>query len=564
MGKNSALFVQWTKVASAQGVIPYYEVYYSEGASAALAWKLPNDVYPNTSNLVTAEIPGLVNHRLYYVWVKAVFSGLGVSDFSPTETGTPIPPPSTPTNLQSVSSENGIELTWTAGADAFLYEVYYATGGGASPPEGAEMRSVPAAASPGAFISGLANSTAYNLWVRATNTAGVSGYITKSETPAEQESAPANAPTITGVIPGNNKLTLTWQQVSGVPYYKIFYSQTDNSAGADVIAFNTTIPADSPTVTAELTGLATAVQYYVWIKSANSKGESGFSTSVSGTPQAKTPINWNDMQFEVGTALSDFPFAEDMPPSVFFGAEGRPNTDRITRTHETALGDLWTDAAAWYAREVLGKNCDFVFLNGGYIDNALPRGKIRLSTLLAMTDPDARSDKIVFLTLSGANLKKFLGVNTNDPDYNSSVASVVHLGRGGAGTGNFGNVSAELRYTLQYPKAPGGYGPLAYEAAEPYYHGRIKAGTLKLNGTDIVDTQNYRICTTDYNYSGIYFTVLRTSGINAESTGVPYWHAVAEYIYDKGTVSPRTDGRIKIEGGVPLPPPWTAGDWVLE
>jgi hypothetical protein len=562
MGKNGALFVQWTKVASAQGISPYYEVYYNESASSASALKLADDVYPNTSNLVTAKIPGLVNHRLYYVWVKAVFSGLGASDYSPTETGIPIPPPAAPTNLQTVSSENGIDLTWTAGEDAFLYEVYYATDGGTSPPEGSEMRSVPAAASPGAFISGLANGTAYNLWVRATNTAGVSGYITGSETPAVQGIAPANAPTIATVTSGNKKLTLTWQQVSGVPYYKIFYNQTNDSAGA--IEFQNPIPADSPTVTAELTGLTAAVRYYVWVKSANSTGESGFSASANGIPEAKPAINWNDMQFEVGTALSDFPFAEDMPPSVFFGAEGRPNTDRITRTHETALGDLWTDAAAWYAREVLGKNCDFVFLNGGYIDNALSKGKIRLSTLQAMTDPDARSDKIVFLTLSGANLKKFLGVNTNDPDYNSSVASVVHLGRGGAGTGNFGNVSAELRYTLQYPKAPDGYEPLTYEAAEPYYHGRIKAGTLKLNGADIVDTQNYRICTTDYNYSGVYFTVLRTSGINAESTGVPYWHAVAEYIYDKGTVSPRTDGRIKIEGGVPLPPPWTAGDWILD
>jgi hypothetical protein len=562
MGKDGALFVQWTKVASAQGIIPYYEVYYGESASPASASKLADDVQPNTSNLVTAEIPGLENHRLYYVWVKAVFADLGVSDYSPTETGTPIPPPDAPTNLEAVSSENGIELNWTAGADAFVYEVYYATGGGASPPEGAEMRSVPAADTPGAFIAGLTNGTAYNLWVRATNTAGVSAYITGSKTPAVQGSAPASAPVIATVAPGNKKLLLTWPPVSGVPYYKICYSQTDDSA--DAKEFGTLIPADSPTITAELTGLTTAIRYYVWVKSANSKGASGFSASVNGIPEAKPAINWNDMQFEVGTALSDFPFAEDMPPSVFFGAEGRPNTDRITRTHETALGDLWTDAAAWYAREVLDEPCDFVFLNGGYIDNALPRGRVRLSTLLAMTEPDSRSDQIVFLTLSGANLKKFLGVNTNDPDYNSSVASVVHLGRGGAGTGNFGNVSAALRYTLQYPKAPSGYGPLAYEAAEPYYHGRIKAGTLKLNGADIVDTQDYRICTTDYNYSGVYFTVLRTSGTAAKSTGVPYWHAAAEYIYDKGTVSPRTDGRIKIEGGVPLPPPWTAGDWVLE
>jgi hypothetical protein len=185
-----------------------------------------------------------------------------------------------------------------------------------------------------------------------------------------------------------------------------------------------------------------------------------------------------------------------------------------------------------------------------------------------MTKPDGRADKIVFLTLSGSDLKKFLGLGVPadmlDDIYMASVASVPHTGHGSANTGFFGNVSKELRYTLEYPRAPSGFEPmLTREDSEPYYHGRIKAGTLKLNGADIEDGQFYRICTTDYNYSGIFFTLLRTNSTNVKASGVPYWHAVAEYIYDKGTVSPQTDGRIKIEGGVPLPPPWTPGDWEL-
>jgi hypothetical protein len=560
-GKDGALFVQWTKVASAQGVVPYYEVYCGTGPSPAA--KRDPDTCSGDMNLVTAEIPGLENYTLYYARVRAVFPGLGVSGYSPVETGTPIPPPAPPSALQAVSSEKGIELVWTAGQDAFLYEVCYAEDGGGAgePPEGAEMKSV---AATGAFVSGLGNNVPYRLWVRSTNTAGVSAYVTESGTPAEQAAPPANAPVIRSVTPGNRKLTLAWQQVPGVPRYKVFYSNTDNSA--DAHEFGVPIPADSPTVTAELAGLPNAALYHVWVASANSKGASGFSAPVTGTPQAKAPIDWSNMRFELGEALSDFPFAEDLPPSVFFGAAGRPNTDRLTRVHETALGDLWTDAAAWYAREVLGEPCDFVFLNGSYIDNALPRGRIRLSTIVGMTKPDARTDRIVFLTLSGAKLKKFLGlgvpVDMLDPVCMSSVASVPHTGHGSANTGFFGNVSAELRYTLQYPKAPSGSAPmLTREDSEVYYHGRIKAGTLKLNGADIVDTQDYRICTTDYNYSGIFFTLLRTHSANVKSAGIPYWHAVAEYIYDKEAVSPRTDGRVKTEGGVPLPPPWTAGDW---
>jgi hypothetical protein len=564
MGKNGALFVQWTKVASAQGIIPYYEVYYGTSDVPQAANKLSPNVYSNDTNLVTAEIPGLSNYTTYYVWVRAVFEGIGSSDFSPTESGRPIPPPLPPQGVQARSSENGIELVWQEGRDAFVYEVYYsAGGGGAEPPAGAEMLSV---SSLGAFVPGLANGSNYSLWVRSTNTAGTSNYAAATGTPAVQSSAPGSPPSNIKAAPGDKKLTLSWTQVEGVPGYKVFYNTENNSASA--AQFSALIPADSPVVTAELTGLSANTGYYVWVKSSNSKGDSAFSAPVTGTPVAKTPINWNNMQTELGEALSEFPFAEDLPPSVFFGAAGRPNTDRLTRVHETALGDLFTDAAAWYVRNVLNEPIDFVFLNGSFIDNALPKGKIKLSTIAGMVKPDGRSDKIVLLSLSGSDLKKFMGlgvpVDMLDSIYMASVASVPHTGHGSSNTGFFGNVSKELRYTLEYPRAPSGYEPmLTREDSEVYYHGRIKAGTLKLNSADIVDGESYRICTTDYNYSGMFFTLLRTNSTNVKSTGVYYWHAVSEYIYDRGTISPETDGRIKIEGGVPLPPPWTQGDWIL-
>lgn len=564
MGKNAALFVQWTKVASAQGIIPYYEVYYGTSNAPQAANKLTPYVYSNDSNLVTAEISGLTNYTTYYVWVKAVFEGIGSSDYSPTESGSPIPPPLPPSGVQARSSENGIELVWQEGKDAFLYEVYYSAGGGGSEPSGgAEMLSV---SSLGAFVAGLNNGSSYSFWIRSTNTAGTSNYVPANGSPAQQSTAPGSPPSNIKAAPGDKKLTLKWTQVQGVPRYKIFYNTQNNSASA--VQFSTLIPADSPEVTAELTGLSANVSCYVWVKSSNSAGDSAFSAVVTGTPVAKTPIDWNNMQMELGESLSEFPFAEDMPPSVFFGANGRPNTDRLTRVHETALGNLFTDAGAWYARNVLNEQIDFVFLNGSFIDNALPKGKIKLSTIAGMVKPDGRSDKIVFLSLSGSDLKKFMGlgvpVDMLDPVYMASVASVPHTGHGSSNTGFFGNVSKELRYTLEYPRAPSGYEPmLTREDSEPYYHGRIKSGTLKLNGADIVDDKSYRICTTDYNYSGIFFTLLRTNSTNVKSPGVLYWHAVSEYIYDKGTITPQTDGRIKIEGGVPLPPPWAPGDWVL-
>jgi 2',3'-cyclic-nucleotide 2'-phosphodiesterase (5'-nucleotidase family) len=230
----------------------------------------------------------------------------------------------------------------------------------------------------------------------------------------------------------------------------------------------------------------------------------------------------------------------------------------MTRVQETALGNLFTDGAAWYVRNKLGRNdVDFVFLDGGYIDNALSKGTITVGAISGITQPDSRKDKMMFLTLTGAELKLFF----ND------VADVVHTGRGGPHeTMYWGIVSEEVNYTIQYPKPPAGTSPeLSSADSERYYHGIIKAGTLKIKNKNtgvyeaVVDGNTYRICTTDFLVSGEYFLNLATLGVKEPVTDVLFWHAVAEYIYDKGTVTPSLDARIRVEGGMVLPPPWIPG-----
>jgi hypothetical protein len=545
--RDGALVLQWTKVASAQGIVPYYEVYCGTGANPALAAKW-GDVYPDDSNLVAVTVTGLYNRTIYYVWVKAVYTGLGRSDFSPTAYGTPIPPPETPGPLTVTPMEEMLEVTWGAAADAFTYEVCRQAGSGGGVPPAGTAETMLTVSDPGAVILGLTNGVSYTVWVRAVNTAGVSpAWSQGAGTPAAAASAPPASPVVSEVTPGDGKLTLTWNQVSGVPRYKIYYGTADNFAGAAL--FPPEIPASVPRVSAELSGLANGVKYYVWVLSANSKGASPPGASASGTPQAKNPVNFNNIQFELGKAAAEYVFAQDLPPSVFFPT-GRPNTDRLTRVQETALGNLFTDGAAWYMRKRYpGENIDFVFLNGGYIDNVLPRGTITVGSLAGIVKPDSRGDKFYLLTLTGTQLKQFF----ND------AADVVHTGRGSANTGFFGIVSKEARYTLQYYKPPEGTQQISAGAAEPYYHGFIKPGTLKINGADIVDAQDYRICTTDYLASGAWFTRLYTEGKNKTAVNTPFWHGVAEYIYDQGGVTPKLDGRIRIEGGVPLPAPWIPG-----
>jgi hypothetical protein len=223
---DGALVVQWTRVAPAQGIDPYYELYYSgTSADTSNAIKCPDIPADASSNLVKATISNLNNYQTYYIWVKAIFPGLGSSAFSPTVYAIPIPPPSLPTNLAIVSSEEMLQLNWQDGDPAdkrvtAAYEIYYlANGSTDAPPDGTPLVT---ASETGAAIHGLANGTTYKIWLRASNTAGKSaGWISRTETPAIQASAPTVAPDTPTVTSGDGKLSLTWPQVSGVPRYKL-------------------------------------------------------------------------------------------------------------------------------------------------------------------------------------------------------------------------------------------------------------------------------------------------------------------------------------------------------
>ncbi|MDR0629801.1 MAG: fibronectin type III domain-containing protein [Treponema sp.] len=561
--RDKTLVLQWTKVAPAQGVSPSYEVYYGTTAETGNAKKW-GEVQSNTSQLVTATITELENHRTYYVWVKAVYAGLGQSDFSPTEYSIPIPAPATPGTVRVTSGEAMLEVAWAVVEDAFTYEVYYQANGSGDTPPAETVETMLTVSDPGAVILGLTNDRAYTIWVRARNTAGDSpAYAKSTGTPQAAASAPASAPNTPRVAPGDGKLTLTWDQVSGVPAYKLYYGASNRFS--DATEFPQTIPASSPRVSAELTGLENNTLYYVWVLSSNSAGSSSPGESVSGTPLAKNPINFSNLQFELGSATAEYIFAQDLPPSVFF-PEGRPNTDRLTRVQETALGNLFTDGAAWYIRKKYPEeNIEFVFLNGGYIDNGLPRGTITVGSISGIVQPDSRNAQLVLLTMTGSELKTFFNdtegkIENIEP---GDVSGVAHSGRGGPpNTKFFGIVSKEVRYTLRYYKPPEGTAEISSTDAEPYQHGFIDTAALTINGQPIVDTKDYRICTTDDLASGEYFVQLVTAGKNKRVISTPFWHGVAEYIYDQGRVTPKLDGRIKVEGGVPLPSPWVPGDLI--
>jgi formylglycine-generating enzyme required for sulfatase activity len=94
------------------------------------------------------------------------------------------------------------------------------------------------------------------------------------------ESPPA-APAAPELRPGNQRLTLSWAEVSGADSYEVFCG-TEPGAGASP-AQTVNIPA------AVISGLENGTLYHVRLRAKNSAGTSGFSPTVTGTPAVQMP-----------------------------------------------------------------------------------------------------------------------------------------------------------------------------------------------------------------------------------------------------------------------------------
>jgi hypothetical protein len=552
-GDNQALVLQWTKVAALQGVDPTYTVYYGIASNPASALKWPEAVLSGETNLVRLLLTGLNNHVSYFVWVSCNYAGFGESPLCPTAYGMPVPPPDTVGTLTIDPGDGMLQVSWKQVDDAFTYEVHYQLGdsAAAAPPDETDG-TMQTMSVPGAVLLGLTTGQTYTVWVRASNTAGKSpDWQRGTGRPAAATGVPLRAPAALTVSPGDEKLSVSWVPLAAVPQYKVWYGTENNFDAA--ISLDELVPTSAALVSAEVSGLTNNTLYYIWVKSSNSVGVSVAVATASGTPQPKPPIDRSNNNFVLGYATAEYPRSQNVPPSALTGSDGIPGADRLTRVQETAMGNLFTDGGLWYARQKLfpQESIDFAYLNGGAVEGGFASGKmITHSTMMTLMQSAAKGDYYMLLSMKGDKVKAFL----------HEVASTIpHTGRGSGSTGEFGMVSKELRYTLQYPTLPEGSTELPSEERSKYYYGRIKPGTLKFNGEDIDDARTYRIVTSDW-CQRVYLTMFQ-HGFAVVSTNIPFYYGVEEYIYDKVNITPYLDGRVKIEGGVPLPPPWTPGDW---
>lgn len=248
-----------------------YEVWYAENSVSTDDAVLADDNITDTEYL----IEGLTNGTTYSIWLKAVNIS-GTSDFGAMATGIPNVAPDAPGKPSCAAGDEQISVTWSVVDGAASYEVWYNKLSTSEDPEDATLADDEVAGAE-YTITGLDNGFSYLVWLRAKNSAGVSGY-----SPVSDECVPVPAPSAPGkptILEGDTELSLTWTGVDWATYYEVWYAENSDSTDDAVLADDNVTGASYV-----LEGLTNGTTYYVWLKAGNSAGCSDFGPGDSGTP----------------------------------------------------------------------------------------------------------------------------------------------------------------------------------------------------------------------------------------------------------------------------------------
>ena len=287
------LTVAWNAPAATGGsAITGYTVQWCTATNNACASSWSRDSATGTS----IGIPGLSGGTSYGVRVQALNSS-GTGRWSDTvfSSTTPATAPGTPTGLAATVEDRQLALRWNEppsnGAPISHYTIECRLGGTAiavGSCGSSNWIAYATVSTNSTTVRGLANGTAYDIRVRATNRAGSSAWATVSATPAAVPRIPTN---MTATTSGRG-IDVTWTPPadggSPITRYTVQYCSSGCANWQ-----TRTVSGNPPATTTTLTGLASGTTYRVRVRAVNSAGESGWSaTDTATTPtRPETPTN---------------------------------------------------------------------------------------------------------------------------------------------------------------------------------------------------------------------------------------------------------------------------------
>ena len=279
--QNGYVPLTWTAPNSDGGSpINSYVIRYSSSSSSG-PWSSLYYISVTTS----FSFGGLTNGTTYWFQVAAVngFCGSGAPDSGPFITSNSATPATTPDQVTGVTTTSGpnagnISVTWTAPGNGGLaissYTLQYRISGPGS------FTTITGIGTTNTIVTGLANSTTYDIRVAAVNIAGTGAY---SNIVIGLTFTTPNSPTnLTGTA-GNAQVSLTWTAPTnngGTPItgYLVEYNSTDPSGPW------TPVNTGSTATTYTLTGLTNGTLYYVRVSGVNIVGTGTPSNVISLTP----------------------------------------------------------------------------------------------------------------------------------------------------------------------------------------------------------------------------------------------------------------------------------------
>ena len=305
-----------------------------------------SDISANeTANTLTHTVTGLSNGRVYTFELWAV----NISGYSAVSSDTATPLWPAPANLAATPDHERVHLEWDGVSGARNYTLTTTNGVNWSsfiafsePPSKVDD-------SVGLGNNPLTNGTEYTFTVWATNAGGTQTSVKAivTATPAEQNLP--TAPIISSVTPGDQQVTLSWDDPDNITIikYQVRWKDSDDSnytAWANIINPNLYATPPTPPTTYTATGLTNGTTYTFEVRAGNGTGE-GAASSVDATPIAipnapenlsaaagseQVTLSWDNPN---DTSITKYQYRQKTVTGDYGSWIDIPNSDKDTITH---------------------------------------------------------------------------------------------------------------------------------------------------------------------------------------------------------------------------------------